>query len=366
MHAYLSAFSSSGGRIKFAGEIVSLGCKMKSYVKSVNFSISNVYGGFVQGYLNTSMRLDNSYSLTLWIKYRANFYSGNITFTGARPKLEPTQDIILNPLLAYVHFSLQSGTSDSTKKAVLGFFPTEAIAEAKEVLHTNVNNDIIGTIQHRRNGDTRSRAMADIKDIIAAMLKIDSSSHTPIFAVPSYQLNIIPRSHPEELNNISVVDRLHELEQKWTRCQELIDQTVCENIALSERVGTLEKDSRPSYSAVTSRMSNLRLPLPTSHVASTAPSGVLAMNSEDLSSTGTKYPPTPLRPQFNEHTLLTKEHTGSAPLINQNANVRSFRKIPDHNLKHSASIDNIDNISMKSNTSGISGYQYQRQYRKQL
>jgi len=113
-------------------------------------------------------------------------------------------------------------------------------------------------------------------------------------------------------------------------------------------------------------MSNLRLPLPTSHVASTAPSGVLAMNSEDLSSTGTKYPPTPLRPQFNEHTLLTKEHTGSAPLINQNANVRSFRKIPDHNLKHSASIDNIDNISMKSNTSGISGYQYQRQYRKKL
>ena len=66
--------------------------------------------------------------------------------TGARPKVDPTHDIILDPLLAYVHFSLQSGTSDSIRKAVVGFFPAEAIAEAKEVIHEKVDNDIIGVI----------------------------------------------------------------------------------------------------------------------------------------------------------------------------------------------------------------------------
>ena len=48
--------------------------------------------------------------------------------TGARPKVGPTQDIILDPLLAYVHSGLQSGTSETTRKAVLGFFPSEVIA----------------------------------------------------------------------------------------------------------------------------------------------------------------------------------------------------------------------------------------------
>ena len=45
-----------------------------------------------------------------------------------------------------MHFGLQSGTSETTRKAVLGFFPSEFIAEAKEIIHAKIDNNIVGTI----------------------------------------------------------------------------------------------------------------------------------------------------------------------------------------------------------------------------
>ena len=47
---------------------------------------------------------------------------------------------------------------------------------------------------------------------------------------------MIPRSHPEELNNVSLVDRLNRLEKKQSDMQELLDRTVCENLLIKEKV----------------------------------------------------------------------------------------------------------------------------------
>jgi hypothetical protein len=133
------------------------------------------------------------------------------------------QQVILQPLLAYVHYGLLSGTVDSVRKAIIGYYTHDVIMEAKQVLFDKVDNDVIGTIKDRRDGDTRSKAEADINDILAAMARLDKATHTPIFAVPSYQINTMPRSHPEELSSISVIDRLNDLEDKHKQCQQSVD-----------------------------------------------------------------------------------------------------------------------------------------------
>ena len=198
------------------------------------------------------------------------------------------------------------------------------------------------------------------------MLKIDNSSLLPVFAVPSYQLGVIPRSQPEELNNISVIDRLNKIEEKWTKCQERIDQTMCENIALSERVDTLEKHSQPTYSSIASGVVK---PPPVSIQVETPsinepvrydgsqkiPSHDRARHDE--TDIGVKYRPPSQR-------IQTDDNTGRSSLNGQN--YRPLLRFPDPTTNYRGSTENLDNISVKSNISGISGFQYQRQYRKKL
>jgi len=48
-----------------------------------------------------------------------------------------------------------------------------------------VDDDVIGAIKDRRDGDTRSEAESDVNDILAGMARLDKALPTPIFAVPS-------------------------------------------------------------------------------------------------------------------------------------------------------------------------------------
>ena len=170
-----------------------------------------------------------------------------------RPKTSMTQtNVVLQPILAYVHYALQSDTADTIKKAVLGLFTVNDIKEAKDILVQHADNSITGAVKSRQDGVTRTQSEADAQDIINAMIKLDRAPSMPIFAVPSLQLGIIPRSHPEELNNITLVDKLHQLDEKWTRCQELMDRAPCENMTLTERVTILEQHRAPAYSTVLS------------------------------------------------------------------------------------------------------------------
>ena len=68
-----------------------------------------------------------------------------------------------------------------------------------------MDNDVISAIKDRCDEDTRFKVDADVKDILAVMARLDKATHTPIFAVPSCQINNIPRSHPEELSEKSVM-----------------------------------------------------------------------------------------------------------------------------------------------------------------
>ena len=59
----------------------------------------------------------------------------------------------------------------------------------------------------------------------------------PRFVIDYTSLAAIPRSHPEELNDITLWDRLNKLEKKLTSLQITVDSNMAENYVLWEKVG---------------------------------------------------------------------------------------------------------------------------------
>ena len=53
-------------------------------------------------------------------------------------------DMLLQPLLAYTLFSLQSGTADKVKQAVMGFFSDKLVSDAKDSLWNHCGSSLIG------------------------------------------------------------------------------------------------------------------------------------------------------------------------------------------------------------------------------
>ena len=49
-------------------------------------------------------------------------------------------------------------------------------------------------------------------------------------------LSYIPRSHPEELNNITILDRLNQLEAKVSAMQESMDSVFEENFDIRDKL----------------------------------------------------------------------------------------------------------------------------------
>ena len=59
-------------------------------------------------------------------------------------------------------------------------------------------------------------------------------------------LILIPRSHPEELSDISLCDRLNKLENRIAKMMETLDSNIAQNMELKQKV-----DKLSTYSAVT-------------------------------------------------------------------------------------------------------------------
>ena len=123
---------------------------------------------------------------------------------------------IINPLLSYILFSLSSGTVSNIVKAVVNHFSLEVIEEAKALLWSKCGNSVIGSAVNRRDSAVRSKNEAHVQDIICALQKLDRANISLNVVIHAHDLGMIPRSHPEELMSISVIDCLNKMEQKLT------------------------------------------------------------------------------------------------------------------------------------------------------
>jgi hypothetical protein len=160
--------------------------------------------------------------------------------------------VVLDPVLGYLCYGLQSGTVTNAKKAAIGHFTSGQIKKGKEKLYDKCKDQYkIGPYYNRRDSTTRSENEANIHDIVTVLQQLDRYEKPPIFAVPSGDLKYIPRSHPEELNIISFVDRLGDLEDTVRDMRIQLDRSTAENMSMKTDMQSM-KEGRPSFASVVS------------------------------------------------------------------------------------------------------------------
>ena len=130
---------------------------------------------------------------------------------------------------------VQNSTSEHVRMAVTGHFTAGEIAEAKHALWSLCGGDVMGIdMPRRRESTTRPLAEANTHDIITALGKLNKAEILPNVMIDAYSLGKIPRWHPEELNQMSLADRMLRLENRVTGLQEVVDRHTAENIVTKE------------------------------------------------------------------------------------------------------------------------------------
>ena len=163
-------------------------------------------------------------------------------------------------MLTYIVYGLNSGTTSAVKRAVLGHFTDEKVGQAKDILFDNCDKEIIGDKKKRVTTSARSNTEANLDDIIAAIQLLGPKRKLPTFAVSACDMPSMPRSHPEEINNISMADRMNRLEETVEALRGLVDKTLTENSQIKEELKEL-KSAPPSYAdKIKTPSSCLRVP----------------------------------------------------------------------------------------------------------
>ena len=144
--------------------------------------------------------------------------------------------VLIQPVISYIVFSMQSGSVENIKNATVGFFSDDDITAAKYDLWAHCGSAIIGEKKKRKETNTRSAKEANVIDIINACSHLDKYDCLPNIIISALTLNAIPRSHPEELNNIILADRLNRLESKMSCIQITLDSLIAENLSLKDKV----------------------------------------------------------------------------------------------------------------------------------
>ena len=169
------------------------------------------------------------------------FVDSNIQGLGAVSR----EKVLIQPVLGYILFSMQSASAENVKLAAMGHFIDSDICDAKDMLWYFCGTKYIGEKKVRKDSNTRSEKEDHLADIINALIKLDKANKVPTIVLGALSLGHIPRSHPEELNNISLCDRLNQIECRMKKMQEQLDCHTAENMMLHER---LEKTD--SYASV--------------------------------------------------------------------------------------------------------------------
>ena len=125
----------------------------------------------------------------------------------------------INELLTYATYYIHNSCVNNIKKMISSFYGLEEIIASKKMLWS-LCSDSLESYTERKTSDKRSSADAHINDIFDALLKLDIISKVPSFVAKN--IDKLPDRQPEELNMISIINRLAKLEQKQIDSEEML------------------------------------------------------------------------------------------------------------------------------------------------
>ena len=119
-------------------------------------------------------------------------------------------DLCINELLSYASFYLNNSNLSNIKKIISNFYDSEDILVAKRLLW-KISGTKLDAFSERKTTITRTSSEANINDIFEALQKLDSIECIPNFVAKD--LNRVPDRQPEEINLVSILNRIATLEK---------------------------------------------------------------------------------------------------------------------------------------------------------
>ena len=120
---------------------------------------------------------------------------------------------ISDPLLAFVACSRKTSTARNIKTVITVKFTPHQIKNAIEKMWDHCDTGVIGDFQERKDGRTRTATEAYVDDLLNAFAKLDDGGSLPTIVVNADELHLVPRIHPEEIDLVSMAERLTDVEQ---------------------------------------------------------------------------------------------------------------------------------------------------------
>ncbi|ELU02370.1 hypothetical protein CAPTEDRAFT_205920 [Capitella teleta] len=135
-------------------------------------------------------------------------------------------NVVFDPLLTYVASARNTSSVANLKAVILSKFIIEQIKTARVSLWDAADSSVLGEMRERRDGVTRTAKEAVAEDIIEAFLKLESNEREmPIIAVRAEDLHIVPRIQPEEVDVISLADRMGAVEDALVSIKDMMSRT---------------------------------------------------------------------------------------------------------------------------------------------
>ena len=119
--------------------------------------------------------------------------------------------MIVNELLTYVKFYINSSAIENIKKVVQHFYTEDEVVQAKRTLWSECSNKGLGKYPERKSTDVRPAKIPHIDDIIEALKMLDAADKLP--DIVARNIDRLPDRQPEEMNLLMVVQRITDLEK---------------------------------------------------------------------------------------------------------------------------------------------------------
>ena len=175
---------------------------------------------------------------------------GNNKGNNGAPK---KQSQIINHVLGYIRYAIDSSTDVNIKHAVTDHFKDQDIIDAKNILWEKCH-EYLPEKQNRKDTSTRKAIEAHTSDMTDAIKKLIELDKSPKFLIDACTLQFIPKSRPEELNSVSLADRVNQLEGKLSSLINTVDRYIADNMVLQDKVCKLERLSSTLESTTTNVM----------------------------------------------------------------------------------------------------------------
>ena len=171
-------------------------------------------------------------------------------------KCKPIAQAYHSELLCYIVYAQGCGSVQCIKDIIVEKFSEDDVIQAKDTIY-QLRKDILGAMPVRRKVRGNSAIEANVNDILSAMVRVDEANAMPTFV--AINLQNLPKLMPEEMNAISLAERVSALESRMG----MLEGRVASDCAGKSSLPSPTRSPAPVFANVTPTVSPspaMRLP----------------------------------------------------------------------------------------------------------